>query len=298
MALERAKRARALPGEVRGILIMLLGMALFGLMDGATKFLAHQYAPTQILWLRFLFSVPLMLVVLAPRGIMGVLRSRAPWLQLLRTVLMVVEMGLVVWAFGMMPLADAHAILAICPLVITALSVPMLGERVGMRRWLAVLVGFLGVLLIVRPGAGVMSTGAVVALVATVLYAFYQVLTRIVGRVDRAETSLLLMFGGGAVLLSFVGPVNWRTPEPWHWPFFLSLAVLGTGGHYCVIRALQLAPAVVVQPFSYAMLIWAVLIGWLVFGDFPDAWTISGALVIAAAGIYSAIRQHRLPSSA
>jgi drug/metabolite transporter (DMT)-like permease len=278
--------------------MVLLGMALFGLMDGATKFLAHRYPPTQILWLRFLFSVPLVLAVLAPRGLVGLVRTRAPWLQLLRTVLLVVEMGLVVWAFALMPLADAHAILAACPLVITALSVPVLGERVGLRRWLAVGVGFLGVLLIVRPGLGVMAPGAIVALVSTMLYAFYQLLTRLVGRVDRAETSLLFLFGVGAIFLTFVGPFEWRTPPAAHWPFFVALAVLGSAGHYCVIRALQLAPAVVIQPFSYTILLWAVLIGWLVFGDFPDVWTLAGAGVIVAAGIYSALRQHRLRSAA
>jgi drug/metabolite transporter (DMT)-like permease len=294
----RASTAAGLSNEARGIVIVLFGMALFGVMDTASKFLAAHYHPVQILWLRYLFSVPLVLVSVASRGgVRAALRVRAPWLQLARTVLLVVEMGLVVVAFHLMPLADTHAILAATPLMVTALAVPVLGERVGLRRWIAVLVGFLGVLLIVRPGIGTIAPGALVALGCTLLYAIYQLLTRRVGGYDTVETSLLFQFGVGAILLTCIGPFFWEMPPPRHWPFFLALAVLGSIGHYCVIRALQLAPAVVIQPFSYTMLIWAVTLGWLVFGDWPDLWTIGGALVIVGAGSYAAWRQHRLSAA-
>jgi drug/metabolite transporter (DMT)-like permease len=237
------------------------------------------------------FTIPMALLVLAPRGVGHSLRSTRPWLQLLRSSLLVLEIGLVIWCFGRMPLADAHALLALTPLAVTALAVPILGEQVGPRRWAAVAVGFAGVMVILRPGLGVVQPAALVVLVAVLLYALYQVLTRMVGRSDSAQTSLLWQLLVGAILTSFLVPFAWRAPDPAHWPLFALVAALGGTAHYCMIRALQLAPAAVIQPFSYTLLLWAVVIGYLGFGDLPDAWTLIGAGIIVAAGIYTAFRE-------
>ncbi len=280
--------------ELRGILVTLAAMLLFGLMDAGSKFLSTRYPVPQILWLRYVFTVPLLLLVLAPGGLAGRLRSARPGLQVGRALLLVVEIGLVVWCFGQLPLADVHAVLALTPLAVTALSVPLLGEQVGPRRWAAVGAGFVGVLVILRPGLGVMHPAALVALVSVLLYALYQVLTRMVGRVDAAETSLLWQLVVGSLALSFVVPFAWTTPAALHWPLFVVVAALGGLGHYCMIKALQLAPAVIVQPFSYTLLLWAVVIGYVGFGDLPDRWTLLGAAVIVAAGTYTAVREHRL----
>ena len=145
--------AGKLSPELRGILITLLAMLLFGLMDAASKYLSTRYPTPQIIWLRYVFTIPLVLLVLAPRGTRRAVRSARPWLQVLRSLLLVIEIGLVVWCFGRLPLADVHAVLALTPLAVTALAVPLLGEPVGPRRWAAVGVGFLGVLIILRPGA-------------------------------------------------------------------------------------------------------------------------------------------------
>ena len=266
-------------------------MLLFGLMDAASKYLSARYPTPQIIWLRYVFTIPMVLVVLAPSGIGRSLRSGRPWLQVLRSCLLVLEIGLVVWCFGRMPLADVHAMLALTPLAVTALSVPLLGERVGPRRWAAVAVGFAGVMIILRPGLTVVQPAALVALVSVLLYGLYQVLTRLVGRSDSAQTSLLWQLVVGAALASFVVPFAWRTPEPQHWPLFVLVAALGGTAHYAMIRALQLAPAAVIQPFTYTLLLWAVVIGYVGFGDLPDAWTLAGAGVIVAAGLYTAIRE-------
>jgi drug/metabolite transporter (DMT)-like permease len=279
--------------ELRGILVTLAAMLTFGLMDAASKYLSARYPTVQVVWLRYVFTVPLLLAMLAPRGLFRFVRSRRPGLQLARGLLLVIEIGLVVWSFGQLPLADVHAVLALTPLVVTALSVPMLGEKVGPRRWAAVAVGFLGVLIILRPGLGVIHPAALVALLAVLLYALYQVMTRMVGRADAAETSLLWQLVIGSVALTAVVPFFWRPPELGHWPLFAVLAVLGGVGHFCMIRALQLASAVVVQPFTYTLLVWAVVIGFLVFGDLPDLWTLLGAAVIVAAGSYAAWRERR-----
>lgn len=291
--LPRSLAGRAAPAELRGILVTLGAMFLFGLMDAASKYLSARYPAAQIIWLRYLFTIPLFLIVLAPQGLGRFLRSRRPGLQVARSLLLVIEIGLVVWAFGRLPLADVHAVLALTPLAVAALSVPLLGERVGPRRWAAVAVGFLGALIVLRPGFGVLEPAALAALLSTLLYALYQVLTRMVGRVDAAETSLLWQLVIGTVAASFVVPFVWEPPEPAHWPLFLLAAFLGGLGHYALIRAFQLAPAVVLQPFSYTLLLFAVVIGYLVFGDIPDAWTLLGGAVIVAAGVYTALRERR-----
>ena len=289
-----AAAGRLRSNELRGIVLALAAMLLFGLMDAASKYLSVRYPTPQIIWLRYVFTIPMLLAVLAPRGVGRALRSGRPRLQVLRSALLVIEMGLVIWCFGQLPLADVHAVLALTPLAVTALSVPLLGERVGVRRWAAVGVGFVGVLVILRPGLGVVHPASLVALVSTLLYGLYQVLTRLVGRVDGAETSLLWQLCVGAAMVSFVVPFAWRTPPLVHWPLFLLVAALGGVAHYAMIRALQLAPAAVIQPFTYTLLLWAVIIGYLGFGDLPDRWTVLGGAAIVGAGLYTAVREHRL----
>ncbi len=201
-------------------------------------------------------------------------------------------MNLVLMAFQVMPLADAHAILAVTPLLVTALSVPFLGEQVGWRRTLAVIFGFVGVLVILRPGIGVLQPGAILAVVAAALYAVYNIVTRRISALDSADTTFLLQIVFGAVLLSFVGPFFWVMPALEHWPLVLGQATLGAMGHLCLVRALAIAPAVVVQPFTYTLLLYAVVIGYLLFGDVPDLPTLMGAAIVVAAGVYAAIRTH------
>lgn len=275
--------------ELRGIAITLAAMLLFGLMDAVSKYLSTRYSAPQVLWLRYLFTVPLLLAVIPPRRVGRVARSHRPWIQCARALLLAVEIGMVIWAFGRLPLADVHAVIALTPLVVTALSVPLLGERAGFRQWAAIAAGFVGAVIVLRPGMGVMQPATLVVLAAVLLYAVYQVLTRLVGRVDAAETSLLWQIVIGAVVISGVALFQWRTPEPAHWPLFMLAAALGGAGHLLLIRALQMAPVAVTQPFSYTLLLWAVVIGYLVFGDLPDVWTLVGAGIVIAAGTYSAL---------
>jgi drug/metabolite transporter (DMT)-like permease len=286
-------RARRLGPELRGILLTLLAMGLFGCTDGISKLLVAHYPPTLVLWLRHVAAVPVAFLILARRYPIRRLRPRAPWQQLARIVLLVAVMNLVLVAFRVMPLADAQAILAASPLLVTALSVPFLGERVGWRRWLACAAGFVGVLIIVRPGLGALQPGALVALLAACLNAAYNVLTRRVAAVDPAETSFLLQIVLATVLLSFIGPFFWVTPAPAHWPLILAQATLAALGHLCLVRALTVAPAVVVQPFTYTSLLYATGIGYLLFGDVPDQLTLLGAAVVVGAGVYAAIRGHK-----
>lgn len=280
-------------GRLRGIVVTLAAMLLFGLMDAASKYLSARYPAPQVVWLRYVFTIPLIFLVLRPRQTLVFARSKRPWLQALRSILLVVEIALIIWAFRQLPLADVHAVLALTPLVVTALAIPILKEPVDLRGAAAIAAGFVGVLIILRPGAGVMGPATLMVLLAVLLYALYQVLTRMVGRVDAAETSLLWQLVIGALALCTVGPFVWQTPEPEHWPLFALTAVLGGAGHFMLIRALQLAPVAVVQPFTYTLLLWAIVIGYVMFGDLPDRWTLLGAAVVVAAGTYTAVNARR-----
>jgi drug/metabolite transporter (DMT)-like permease len=193
-----------------------------------------------------------------------------------------------------LPLADTHAILAISPLIVTALSVPLLGEKVGIRRWTAVGVASIGMLIVLRPGFGAMHPMALVALLCACMWSLYQVLTRIVSRTDPPLTTLFYTALIGALALSVIGPFYWQEPDAMGWALFALVAVLGAGGHYLLIKALQLAPASLLQPFAYTVLVWATLVGFLVFGNLPDLPTVLGALIIVGSGLYTFARERRL----
>jgi drug/metabolite transporter (DMT)-like permease len=278
----------------QGIACALAAWLLFAGMDAGSKLLAENYSIVQILWVRFVSLVLIAAWLARRRGGSAALRTRNFWLQALRSVLLVVEIGLFILTITVLPLAEAHAILAITPLIVTALSVPMLGEQVGIRRWSAIGVAFVGVLIILRPGLGAGHPIALLALVCSVMFALYQILTRIVSRTDPPLTTLFYTALVGVGGLSLIVPFYWTTPDAVGWALFVLVAALGASGHFLLIKALQLAPASVLQPFSYTILIWATLVGFLVFGNLPDLLTVVGALVITSSGIYSFARERRL----
>lgn len=288
-----AARAGLAP-EVKGMLLTLFAMGCFGSMDGISKTLVQHYPAPLVLWLRHLLAVPIVLIFFGRGPIRLRLVSRALPLQALRAAILALQMGLVLVAFRQMQLVDVQAILAATPLLITALSQPMLGEQVGWRRWLAVVVGFAGVLIILRPGVEAIHPMTLLVLFCVVLYAFYNILTRQVGRVDTPETSFTIQILIASGLLTLVGPFFWVPFSPFDWLLVTALGALGALGHYCLVRALTLAPVVVVQPFTYTLLLWEVVIGYVVFGDLPDRYTVGGVLVVAGAGIYAVWREHQV----
>ena len=292
-ALERQRAASAATG--RGIACALVAWLLFAGMDAGSKLLAQDHAIIQILWVRFLSLLAVSGWLAARHGRAGLITRRF-WLQSLRSLMLVVEIGLFILTITALPLADAHAILAIAPLIVTALSVPLLGEKVGIRRWTAVGVASIGMLIILRPGLGVMHPMALVALLCAGMWSLYQVLTRIVSRTDPPLTTLFYTALIGALALTAIGPFYWRAPDAEGWALFALVAVLGASGHYLLIKALQLAPASLLQPFAYTVLVWATLVGFTVFGDVPDLLTVVGAAIIVASGIYAFARERKLRS--
>lgn len=289
-----ASNRSAAPTTSRGIACVLAAWLLFACMDAGSKLLAEHYSIIQILWVRFVSLAAIAAWLARRQGGSSALRTRHFWLQSLRSVLLVTEIGLFILTITVLPLANAHAILAVTPLIVTALSVPLLGEHVGIRRWSAIGVAFVGVLIILRPGLGVVHPFALLALLCSVMFALYQILTRIVSRADPPLTTLFYTALVGVAGLTLLVPFYWTTPDAAGWALFALVAALGASGHFLLIKALQLAPASTLQPFSYTILMWATLVGLVVFGNLPDLLTVVGALVITASGIYTFARERRM----
>jgi drug/metabolite transporter (DMT)-like permease len=273
----------------QGIFLMLLTMGLFVSADATAKYLTRSYPVIEVTWGRFLFHMLLLQPFLLRRGLV-VFRSMKPRLQFTRSALQVGSTVFYFAAIAIMPLATAVTIGFVQPLLVTMLSVPLLGEKVGPRRWAAVLVGFIGVIIIVRP-AGFVEWTMLLPLASAASSAFYNITTRLVARIDPVETSLFYTAVGGFVLASFAVPFFWQTPDLSFWLLMALTGALSGTGHYCIIQAYQRASATILAPFSFTQLIWATLLGFVLFGDLPDGWTLLGASVIVGSGLYVFYRE-------
>jgi drug/metabolite transporter (DMT)-like permease len=279
---------------LRGILLMCAGVSTFPFMNAAVKLLTAHYPAAQITWARFTGHLIVMLIVFLPRYRWTLLRTRRPVVQMGRSILMLLSNLLFVMAIGRVPLATASAIGFTAPLIVTALSVPLLGESVGWRRWSAVLVGFAGALLVIRPGSGFSDPAVLLLLLSALAYALYQIATRWVGRYDNAATGIIFAALFGSLAMSLSMPFVFVMPlSVWDALLFSSLGFLGGFGHYLVIRAFQFGAAAVIAPLGYVELVGTTVLGFLIFGNFPDAWTWAGAGLIIASGIYIAWREQR-----
>ena len=270
-----------------GAFLTIVAMLGFASMDAISKWLVTDYSIGQMMWIRYgVFCVFAWLVV-RKRGLGQALRSQRPVLQGIRALLAVVESAVFVLAFRYLPLADTHALAATSPLIVIALGALLLGEKVDRTRWLAVAAGFAGVLLIVRPGFRTLDWPLLIPIVGALLWGIYQLQTRLCARTDSADTTLVWSAFVAFIATSFVGPWYWQWPDAWTWFLLLVTALLGAIAHYTLIRALDYAEASAVQPYSYTLLVWVTILGAVVFGDIPDHWTIAGAAIIVASGLYS-----------
>ena len=279
---------RSAPNQsLKGIAFILVAMFTFAAQDAITKTLAQDLAMAQIVMVRYwMFAVfATVLIANRPGGVAQAVRSRRPWLQVLRSAIFVVEVGVFGWVVARLPLSTAQAIFAACPIFVTALSPLMLGERFGPRRWLAVAAGFIGVIIILRPTSGFLDPIGLVAVLGAAMFALYSILTRLLAQVDRFETSYGYVAWVGCALATLVGPFLWQAPSSEQWLGLLVLGCTGILGHMLLMKAYELAQASVLQPFSYTQLLWGIVIGMLVFGEYPDALMLTGAGIIVAAGL-------------
>ncbi len=281
----------------RGIAIMLLSMFLLALMDGSGKHLTHTYPVAQVMWVRFLFLLPLVFILSARSGNRRPWRSRQLPLQIFRAAILLIEISLFILSFKFLPLADVHAIASISPLLATALAVPILKEKVSFHRWAAVLLGLVGVLVIIQPGFGNFSYLSLLPLSGALLWGFYQILVKVVSATDSVETGLFYNAVLGTIVLSFIAPFQWITPDTEGWVFLILTSLLGCGGHLFILKAFELAPASVLQPFNYTLVVWAAIVGALGFGDIPGKWTIIGAGIVVLGGLYAFHRERLRESS-
>ena len=286
---------RRAPDVLRGILLMCAGVSMFPFMNAAVKTLTAHYPIHQIVWARFTGHLIIVLIAFWPAYGRRLLASRRPGIQVCRSLLMLCSNLVFVMAIGHVPLATASAIGFTSPLIVTALSVPLLGEKVGIRRWSAVMVGFAGALVIIRPGSGLGDPAVLLLLVSSGAYALYQIATRWVGAYDSAATGIVFAALLGSLVMTLTLPFVFVMPRNLlDVALFASLGFLGGGGHYLVIRAFQAAPAAVVAPLGYVELLGTATLGYLIFGNFPDLWTWIGAAVIIASGLYVALRERKL----
>ena len=268
-----------------GVAWMLLTTLFFLSLDAVAKHLVSSYPVIQVVWGRFLFHLILAAMILGPRFGYFVRSANLP-LQIVRSILLLATTVLFFFGVRLLPLAEASAIMFTSPILLSILAIPFLGEKVGPYRWAAIFVAFLGALVVVRPGTGVMGVGALFLLGCSFCNAFYQLITRKLRGTDEARTTLLYTALAGTVGASLAVPLVWTPIAAGDWPLFAALGLFGCLGHFTLIKAFQSAPATVVAPFSYASIIWAILYGFLFFGDLPDLWTLVGASIIAAGGLY------------
>ena len=278
--------------RLAGIGLMVLAVFMFSFGDALGKFIVATYSVGQLLLLRGAAA----LIVLSPliwRGRQEFWRLERPWLQLLRVILSTLEVAAFFLATVYLPLADVITYYLAAPIFVTALSAIVLREQVGWRRWSAVLIGFCGVLIALRPSAQTISWPAMIALAGSMTFAVLMLITRSLRAtpdIVLASVQFMGTFAFGAVL----APFGWVTPTPGSLVFFAVAGCISVCALLCVNRSLKLAPASVVVPYQYSMIIWAVMFGYAVFGDVPSIATIVGAAIIIGAGCYIFLREREL----
>ncbi|RYF79859.1 MAG: DMT family transporter [Comamonadaceae bacterium] len=276
-------------GTLRGIAAMLLACAFFACMDALLKTLAGHYPPLQVMALRGLTALPLVCVYIAwRREAAGVFNRRLRWrLHLLRATLNMTMLVLFVYGLQTLGLAEAYTLAFVAPLLMVLIAVPMLGESVQPRHWWAIGLGFVGVLVALRPEQGAfLSMGAVAILVAAVCYALSNMLGRLISRTESSAALVFWTTAGMALGGSTLAAPNWVPIQPEHTWVLAGLAISGFLGQMTIAEAFRHGQAAAIAPFEYSALAWALVLDWLFWHTVPDAWTLGGATIIVASGIY------------
>ena len=277
--------ARTAGSAVAGIGLMLAGIALFSINDALGKWLLATYSVGELLLIRSAAALILLAPFVRKAGLAAFTGAPRPGLQIVRVVLSTLEVAMFFWAVSYLPLADTVTFYLAGPVYVTALSVVLLGEKVGWRRWAAVLVGFAGVVLALRPSAASLTLPALIALIGSVFFAFLMIATRFLR--ETPNTVLVAgQIGGTLIFGAVVAPFGWVTPSPRDFALLSLFGVLSIMALACVNRSLKLTAASVVVPYQYTLIVWAIVLGYAVFGDVPDPLTLCGAAVIIAAGLY------------
>jgi drug/metabolite transporter (DMT)-like permease len=278
-------------GPPAGIALMLAGVAIFAVNDALGKWLLVDYSVAELLLIRSAAALILLAPFLRKAGVAAFTSAPQPVLQIVRVVLSALEVAMFFWAVSYLPLADTVTFYLAGPIYVTALSVALLGETVGWRRWTAVLVGFAGVVLALHPSTASFTLPALIALGGSFFFSVLMITTRMLRTTH--DTALIAGQIGATLLFgAVVAPFGWVTPSFRDFLLLSLFGVLSIIALACVNRALKLAPASVVVPYQYTMIVWAIMLGYVVFGDVPDLFMLAGAAIIIAAGLYIFWREH------
>jgi drug/metabolite transporter (DMT)-like permease len=278
--------------RLTGIALMCGAVLLFAFSDASAKFLNGHMDTVQVVWARYMSAFVLALFMFNPIKRPQVMRTSRPWLQLGRSTLLLVSTGLNFVALRYLQLDQAIAIIFCTPFIVAALGGPILGEWIHWRRWTAIIVGFCGVLLVARPGAGGIHPAALLSVMGAFCYAIYSISTRILARTDSNETTNFYSNLVGAVAVSVAIPFFW-TPQsdPLVVVLMCIMGLFSGTGHYLLIIGHRLAPASVLAPFIYTEIVWMIALGYVVFGDVPNRWTLAGVAVVIGSGLYLLYRE-------
>ncbi|MDF0602977.1 DMT family transporter [Psychromarinibacter sp. C21-152] len=276
-----------------GVGLMLLTTLIFASQDGISRHLADEYNVLMVVMIRYWFFAAFVIAVAARNagGIRAAAATTQPVLQAFRGFLLAAEVCVMVVAFTLLGLVESHAIFACYPLIVAALSGPVLGERVSWRRWLAIFAGFVGMLIILQPGIRVFQPEALVALTAALMFALYALLNRLAARRDSAATSFFWTGTMGAILMTAIGIWSWENMTAPDWAWMALLCVTGAAGHFTLIKCYEVAEASAVQPFAYFQLVFASALGITVFGETVEWNTAVGAALIVCAGLFALWRE-------
>lgn len=270
----------------KAVFLFIIAISLLATMDLLTKIASADLSTTQIVWGRYVAQSLAMLLIIGPASITASIRSKVPGLHIARSLLLFVANFAFMAALRYMPLTEANIVGFASPLLLTALTYPVLGERVGVGRWAAVIAGFVGVIIVLQPGTAVFHWAALLPLVMAIGGACYHVMTPIVARTEDPAISIYYVSIIGAFGMSLIVPFYWTQPDILGWALLFVIGSLGTIGHVLIVRAFAHAPASMLAPFFYVHLIWAVTYGWIFFGDLPHVATIVGGALIIGSGIY------------
>ena len=279
-----------------GVLFMFGGMFMFSAVDTQAKFLTSTFHPVQIIWMRQLGLLLGVLIFLYLKGPV-ILKTAQPFLQVTRGALAICSALLFVFGIRYVAIADAVAVSFVAPFFLTILGAVALGEKVGVRRWTAVAIGFLGAMIIIRPGTGAIHPSVFLVVLAAVFYALRQVIGRILADTDNTSTTVAYTAIIGSIIITIPLPFVWVTPVSMQLLLIItSMTLMAAVGEILVIKALEVAEAAAVAPIHYTLIIWGTFYGYMVFGDLPDVWTWVGTAIIVSAGLFTFYRQNQAES--
>lgn len=281
----------------RGVVMAVLATVFYALVDALSKYQAREYPVEMIVWARYAVPLVLLLAVFLPKHRSSMLTTSHLRIQIIRGILLTAGTVFIVLALRVMPIAEAQAIFFIHPVLLTLLAVIFLRERVSALGWAAVLVGFSGVLIIVRPSGGLFNGTALLPLCLALSFSSYQIFTRIISGKEKSLNSLFYVLLVGSVVMSCALPFAWVDPTPRGLLMFVLIGVISGLGHFSTIKALELAPASMLAPFAYIQLLWVSILGILIFGDFPDTITFVGIIIVVAGGFLVIIAKRNATQS-